>query len=101
MAETTVTTNGRGGKADWQVDRREMAAEVREHILDPLALVAGILTQIDPNTNYYPELKDVGRLLKLMVEGAHIELGLYCSSVGGPVSHPFTFNVSQAKEGME
>ena len=85
-------------KVDWQTERKEMAGMVRKHILDPFALVAGILSEQDAAKGHYPALEDVGRLLKLMVEGAHVELGLYCSSTGGPVAHPFSCIISDAWE---
>lgn len=96
MAENTITTNGKGGKVDWMTERKEMAEMVKEHILDPFALMAGILSEQESEKCYYPALEDVARVLKLMVEGAHVELGLYCSLTGGPVSHPFSHLIEDA-----
>jgi hypothetical protein len=77
MAETKVTTNGEGGKPDWQVEREKMAADVRRYVLDPFAVVAGwmIDMQNQESENFYmPDHDELGRLLTLMTMGAHNEL---------------------------
>lgn len=76
--------------------RHELAEMVKSEILDSFALVAGTLSQIDEKS-YYPSPDEVGKLLKLMVEGAHVELALYCSVVGGPAPHPFSGIIDNAK----
>ncbi|MDR3362398.1 MAG: hypothetical protein LBO64_06125 [Desulfovibrio sp.] len=99
MAENSLGANEGKGKLDWQAERKEMARLVRKNILDPFALVAGTLQDIELNKSYEPALGDMGRVLRLMVEGAHVELDLYCSPTGGPVSHPFSHFMLDAKEG--
>ena len=87
MAQTTVTAKENSGKFKWQEDRREMATQIKQNILDPFALIAGMLTETDAMRHFCPGLEEVGRLLALMVVGAHSELDMYCS-FGGHILGP-------------
>lgn len=78
--------------------RREVADMIKENVLDPFALVAGTLATTDYSEHYDPTPEEIGKLLKLMVEGAHVELALYCSILGGPAPHPFSFILADAKD---
>ena len=88
MAETMATTNGKGGKFDWQAERKVMADEVRHYILDPFAIVAGWLRGMDPSGgNYIPDHHELSRLISLLVMGAHNELDML-SVYGGHMCPP-------------
>lgn len=79
MSKTFVTdTPG----VDWRQERAAMAADVRRHILDPFAPVAGWIAELDEKTQFAPSRKDLSGLLSLLVLGAHKELDLYLSDIG-------------------
>ena len=76
-------------------ERKEMTSMVRENILDPLALFAGILSEKNPKVQYEPEVTDIAKVLKLMIQGAHVELGLH-NSAAGTCAYPFFSIISYA-----
>ena len=76
-------------KFDWQAERVEMAADVRRNILDPFALVAMWIDDQNKSQSI-PDYKDMGRLLSLLVMGAHNELDMLCSANGGHMNSPLT-----------
>lgn len=76
-------------KFDWQAERAEVAALVKQNILDPIAIVVGLLGRIAPAKQYVPESAEIARLLSLLVMGAHSELELYCS-FGSPLFPPLS-----------
>ena len=76
-------------KFDWQAERVEMAADVRRNILDPFALVAMWIGNQN-KAESIPDYKDIGRLLSLLIMGAHNELDMYCSANGEHMNTPLT-----------
>ena len=68
-------------KFDWQAERMEMAADVRRNILDPFALVAMWMGNQN-KAESIPDYQDIGRLLSLLVMGAHNELDMHCANGG-------------------
>ena len=76
-------------KSDWQAERVEMAADVRRNILDPFALVAMWMGNQN-KAESIPDYQDIGRLLSLLVMGAHNELDMLCSANGGHMNPPLT-----------
>ena len=69
-------------KSDQLTVRRKMAADVKQYVLDPFALIAGWLSELNEGGQFDPNYKDIARLLTLLIMGAHNELDLYCSGVG-------------------
>lgn len=75
---------------------KRLSHEEREYALSlaqahKSAIVATLrrqLTQPDPAALAHAQ--------RMQVEGAHVELGLYCSLTGGPVSHPFSHFIADA-----
>ena len=96
MSELTFPTGD--NNIAWQTERREMAAMVRKHILDPLALMAGIFQEERPANLFPLELEDAGSILQLMIEGAHVELSLYSSSHAGTANVPLSCVVEDVLE---
>lgn len=100
MAESRVATNDGIGKVDWRAERQKMAALVTANILDPIALIAGLFIENNAAdaSRYSLDLDEAGKVLKLMIEGAHVELGLYGSSLGGSATPPLAAILSHAWE---
>ena len=91
MAETTITTNGNGGKEssesgnevrfghspDVIMEREKMEAELKKKVIEPLALLAGVLASIkdeEDESSGCDKLVTLGYLLGLIVNGIRKEV---------------------------
>lgn len=75
---------------EWRKDRIKMAREVWDNILDPIMTFAELVRGYNHKDEkgigaFNPE--EISSVLRLLVIGGYTETKLYCSTVGGSLSH--------------
>ena len=80
-----------------QAARDGMAAAIEERILDPLCLLAGLMSNINEEADDEPTIKTTGILLGLVLRGARKELEI--QQVGGQGAYIVSKWLEEAEKG--